>query len=220
MKKLIEYIETASNSELDNSVIENWKNKVTILDIGCRLGSYWFDLYKELHFKKIIGIDKYSQKEISDNEGFQSASPISYESYLNHFNRNYTGNESQLTEIQFNQVFVFKKLDIKDFFTTNLFKENSFNLIIAYQFLYLFNKNHAENIINYIQIRMKKGAYLYIYLASEDFKESLFRPQDSPEEERIKFWLSEPELISMIKPLRIIFSNKYEQYRDILCQKI
>lgn len=220
MIELLNFIRNPKDSDSYNSVLKDWMNSITILDLGCGLGSRWFDLFYELDFKRIIGIDKYSQQELIDYDGIFTENSIScYKMYLRYVNKNHKENIKILTETEYDQTFVFKKNDIKNIFMSDFFTENSFDLIIAYQILYLFNRNEAKEIINGIKVRMKKGAYLYIYLASEDFTESKFRPLNAPEEKRVKFSLNESELKSMIEPLSVIDSDKKGQYRYILCQK-
>jgi len=200
-------------SQPDKTDIEKLKSGIHILDIGCNLGNYWWDLYEKLNFQQIMGIDKYSQFDLSQNGKW---STISYNSYLNA-----KGAHTQISnESIFKNTFDFKQIDIDAFFTTDYYLQKVYDLVIVSNFLYLFEKDQASNLMAKVWNALSDSGYVYIHLASEDFQFPVNRPVGAPEEDRIKFSLTKPELEKMTFPLKTICANKYGEYRDILCKKM
>ena len=110
MLKLVDLIKL---SECKNEM-PKLKSGINILDIGCRDGNSWWELFEELHFSNIIGIDKCSQEEISDNG---TVPTISY----NTFKMVQKSSNVTLSEDEFNKIFLFKQIDIDDFFFNGYF---------------------------------------------------------------------------------------------------
>ncbi len=120
------------------------KSKVDVLDIGCNNGPYWFDLYNEIHFNKIIGIDS---KEIEIRN--------TYERFLN---LNPTTN---LTEEEFNSTFVLQDMtDVFNYFNKN--EGQTFDLIIISNCIYLLNIIEQIELLNEVKPFLKDNGFLYI----------------------------------------------------------
>jgi hypothetical protein len=182
-----------------------------VLDIGCNLGVQWWEWYKQLGFKTILGIDKDSQEDLLlDRYG---EDPISYETFR------HSNPQSNLTENEYSNIFKFHKLKISDFFNSDLFLNSKYDLIILSSFLYLFDKSEAVEILNKIKTIINTNGYLYIFTASENWQESSLRPSEALEGEEIKFKLNEKELNLMVSPFQVIVSSHYDKYRDVLCKK-
>lgn len=219
--KIIESIEKLNSEE-----ISYLKRGINILDIGCGLGTnYWYNLHKILKFKKIIGIDKYSQEELKIINELPNSSINSHDTYLKEMRRlnHYILNEQNiLNEQEFTETFIFKKIEVEKYSTTKS-DCNKFELIIISQLLHLLKtKNEARELVKKIQSNLNSNGYLYIFVASEYYKIENEYPSGF-EEKRVKISFTENELKELIFPMQYCHSNLYSEFknnfRDILCRK-
>ena len=128
------------------SELDCLKTGIDVLDIGCGNGSYWFDLFYELNFNSITGIDNKSNDEINISFGGRIA-VNNYSDYKQYRQKQNT-NIKQLTETEFNKIFKFHQIDLNKFLDSEIIVNSKYDVIIMSLFIYFFEKTTA---IDYIK---------------------------------------------------------------------
>lgn len=146
-KKEGQYIDTAILQPEFAEELDNLKSGISILDLGCLHGHYWFDLYEQIKFNSIVGVDLRPLEELNEVNTFE-----------NFKERN---SNSSFTQEDFNKTFGWiPKTNVFDFI--NDYKGESFDLIILSTFIHHLPYEAQPKLLEQIKPLVNYNGYVYI----------------------------------------------------------